>query len=189
MYCSSCGTLNHENNYRCTECGHVLNAAAAPPQSYAQPQPPPPYGQPPPPPYGQQQPPPYGQQPYGQPQPTPPYGQQQPYAQSQPPPAYGHPPPYAPPHQPPAVWGPGAQPPPGSPNYALMQKSRGVAAVLQILLPCGIGRLYLGYTGVGIAQLLLTLFCGVGAIWAFVDGIIMLTGSPATDANGIPLKS
>ena len=51
----------------------------------------------------------------------------------------------------------------------------------------------LGYTGKGIAQLLITLLtCGFGAfissVWGLIEGILILTGSITTDANGVPLK-
>ena len=37
--------------------------------------------------------------------------------------------------------------------------------------PLGIGRLYMGGTNIGIAQLLVTLVtCGIGALWPFIDG-------------------
>ena len=67
-------------------------------------------------------------------------------------------------------------------------RSKVVAGVLQLLLPCGVGRLYSGHTGIGVAQLLLTLFFGLGAIWAFIDGIVILAGRP-TDRHGRPLRS
>jgi len=34
--------------------------------------------------------------------------------------------------------------------------------------------------------LLLTVFFGIGVIWAFIDGIVILAGRP-TDGNGRPL--
>lgn len=68
-------------------------------------------------------------------------------------------------------------------------KSKLAAGLLQIFLGgFGVGRFYLGYTGIGIAQLLVSVFtCGIGAIWPFIDGILILTGSVATDADGNPL--
>ena len=68
-------------------------------------------------------------------------------------------------------------------------KSKLAAGLLQIFLGCfGVGRFYLGYTGIGVAQLLVSLFtCGIGAIWPFIDGILILTGSVTTDAEGNPL--
>ena len=70
------------------------------------------------------------------------------------------------------------------------QKSKMVAGLLQIFIGgLGIGRFYLGYTGIGIAQIAVTVCtCGVGAIWTLIDGIMILTGSVKTDANGVPLK-
>jgi hypothetical protein len=65
-------------------------------------------------------------------------------------------------------------------------KSKVVAGVLQLFLPFGVGRLYAGHTAIGIAQLLLTVFFGIGIIWAFVDGIVILAGRP-TDPYGRPL--
>lgn len=69
-------------------------------------------------------------------------------------------------------------------------KSRLAAGLLQIFLGgLGIGRFYLGYTGLGVAQLLVSIFtCGVGSIWGFVDGILILCGQLDTDANGVPLR-
>lgn len=68
-------------------------------------------------------------------------------------------------------------------------KSKLVVGLLQLLLPLGIGRMYAGYTGIGVAQLVVTLVtCGVGALWPFIDGIIILT-SDSKDAEGRILKS
>ncbi len=68
-------------------------------------------------------------------------------------------------------------------------KSKLAAGLLQIFLGCfGVGRFYLGYSGIGVAQLLVSLFtCGIGSIWGFIDGILILTGSVKVDANGNPL--
>ncbi|NPC98367.1 NINE protein [Nocardioides sp. zg-DK7169] len=119
-----------------------------------------------------------GQQPYGQ---QPPYGQdpygQQPYGQQ---PGYGFTP-YAAPGAP-----YGVHPTTGIP-YS--DKSKLVAGLLQLLLPLGIGRLYAGHTGVGIAQLVVTILtCGVGAIWPFIDGIVILA-TDSKDGNGYMLRS
>ena len=68
-------------------------------------------------------------------------------------------------------------------------KSKIVAGLLQVLLPLGIGRMYMGHTGMGVAQLLVTIVtCGVGAIWPFVDGIIILVND-SKDAQGRMLQS
>lgn len=70
------------------------------------------------------------------------------------------------------------------------QKSKLVAGLLQIFLGSfGVGRFYLGYTGMAVAQILVTwLTCGLGAIWPLIDGIMIITGSVKTDAKGVPLK-
>jgi TM2 domain-containing membrane protein YozV len=72
-------------------------------------------------------------------------------------------------------------------GFPYSDRSKVVAGLLQLFLPIGIGRLYAGHTGIGIAQLLLTLFFGIGVIWAFIDGIVILAGRP-TDAKGRPLR-
>ena len=61
-------------------------------------------------------------------------------------------------------------------------KSRVLAGVLQLILP-GVGRMYLGYAAYGVLQLLFAL-CGVGAIWSFIDGIIILAGGVKLDGYG-----
>ncbi|KAA1417842.1 TM2 domain-containing protein [Nocardioides humilatus] len=67
-------------------------------------------------------------------------------------------------------------------------KTKLVAGLLQILLPFGIGRFYMGQTGLGVAQLLVAIFtCGVGTLWSLIDGIIILTGNPR-DSLGRPMK-
>ena len=69
-------------------------------------------------------------------------------------------------------------------------KSRIAAGLLQIFLGYfGVGRFYLGYTGIAVAQLLVSVFtCGVGGLWGFIDGILILTGDVKTDASGVPLR-
>lgn len=137
---------------------------------------PPPYGSPTPPPPGQTPPPP----PYGEPAP-PPYGQ--PYAQPSgypPPPTAGVP--YG--ASPAAPYG--VHPVTGIP-YS--DKSKLVAGLLQILIPLGIGRFYIGDTKTGVWQLVVTILtCGIGGLWPFIDGIIILATDSA-DAQGRPLRS
>ena len=73
------------------------------------------------------------------------------------------------------------------------QKSKLAAGLLGIFLGgLGIHNFYLGYSGKGVAQLLITLLtCGFGAIvssiWGLIEGIQILTGSIDRDANGYPL--
>ncbi|WP_432794094.1 NINE protein [Rhodococcus ruber] len=83
-------------------------------------------------------------------------------------------------------------------------KSKTTAGLLQLLLPfvgiCGVGRLYLGSTAVGLIQLLGLWIGGLLAIvligfvimpviwvWSVIDGIMMLTGS-VRDSDGRPLR-
>ena len=67
-------------------------------------------------------------------------------------------------------------------------KSKLIAGLLQILVPIGIGRFYIGDISTGIWQLVVTILtCGIGAIWPFVDGILMLVGN-VTDPQGRPLR-
>jgi TM2 domain-containing membrane protein YozV len=61
-----------------------------------------------------------------------------------------------------------------------------IAALLQLFLPFGTGRFYTGHTGIAIAQLLLVVV-GVGVVWSFIDGIVLLAGAP-TDPQGRPLR-
>ena len=81
-------------------------------------------------------------------------------------------------------------------------KSKMAAGLLGIFLgQFGVHNFYLGYTGKAVAQLLLTIFgyilaifiigifmVAAAGIWGLVEGIMILSGSINTDANGIPLK-
>ncbi|MBV8964559.1 MAG: TM2 domain-containing protein [Mycobacteriaceae bacterium] len=109
-----------------------------------------------------------------------------------PPPYQGQPAPYPPPGGPPAGY-PGAQPgalwgvdPYGRP---LSDKSKLTAGLLQIFLGgFGVGRFYLGYTNIGVLQLVVTIVtCGIGSIWGLIDGIMILIGN-VPDPEGRPLR-
>ncbi len=69
-------------------------------------------------------------------------------------------------------------------------KSKLAAGILGIILGAlGIHNFYLGYTGKGIAQLLITvlscgILSGISAIWGLIEGIQILTGSISVDAEG-----
>jgi hypothetical protein len=65
-------------------------------------------------------------------------------------------------------------------------RSKVIAGLLQLFFPLGVGRLYAGNMQIGVAQLLLS-FIGIGVIWAFIDGIVILAGRP-TDSRGRPLR-
>lgn len=142
--------------------------------------------------YGQ----PYGQQPYPDPQqfaaPGPQFGQPgdqfgqpgqqfaqpgQPYGQ---PAQFGAPGPYGP-------YGADPEAPYGRDPFGvpLSDKSKLTAGLLQLLAGgFGIGRFYLGYTTIGVLQLVT---CGGCGIWALIDGILILTGK-VPDLQGRPLR-
>ena len=139
---------------------------------------------------------------------TPPYG-----------PPYGPPPNYPPPNYPPFNYPPPGgfppplnYPPPGHyPDPAapygrhpftgepLSDKSKLVGGLLQLLGllgVLGIGRIYLGYTGLGIAQLvgglaIGILTCGIGfivpVIWGIIDAVLILSDK-VRDPYGRPLR-
>lgn len=94
-----------------------------------------------------------------------------------------------------------AGPQPFQPTYGYAQnypavyeepKQKVIAGVLGIVFgSLGVHRFYLGYNGMGIAMLLITILtCGWGgiitSIWGLIEGIMCLTGS-MTDAQGRPL--
>ena len=120
----------------------------------------------------------------------------------QPPQQPGYPPPYPPPQgqYPPQA---GPYPPvyvdPAAPfgrhpltGETLSDKSKIVAGLLQLLGLfglVGIGRIYLGYTGLGVAQLIVGIVtCFIGAvIWGIIDAILILTDK-VRDPEGRPLR-
>ncbi len=70
-------------------------------------------------------------------------------------------------------------------------KSKTTAGLLGIFLGgFGVHRFYLGYTTIGIIQIVVTIFtCGLGAWWGLIEGILILCNKTiTTDANGIPLQ-
>jgi TM2 domain-containing membrane protein YozV len=122
---------------------------------------------------------------------TPPPPPQQPQYQPQYPPPPGQYPPqpgaYPQYSDPPAPYG--RHPMTGQP-YS--EKSKVVAGLLQLIGLfglVGIGRIYLGYTGLGIAQLVVGLVtCGIGAvIWGIIDAVLIFTDK-VRDTQGLPLR-
>lgn len=116
--------------------------------------------------------------------PPPPPGQYPPPAGQYPPPAGPYPPAY---HDPSAPYG--RHPMTGEP---LSDKSKIVAGLLQLVGLfgfVGFGRIYLGQTGLGIAQLLVGLVtCFIGAfIWGIIDAILIFTDK-VRDPEGRPLR-
>ncbi|MFE3188376.1 TM2 domain-containing protein [Nocardia sp. NPDC059240] len=116
-------------------------------------------------------------------------GMIQPGGQQPQPPQYGAPqygpPATVPPHgaDPAAPYGRDLQGQPYS------DKTKLVAGLLGILLGSfGVGRFYLGYTRIGVAQIAVTwLTCGIGGLWPLIDGVMMLTGK-VPDTQGRPLR-
>lgn len=147
----------------------MSNLPPPPPPGGTPPPPPPPGGDPLPPP-GAAVPPPPGYAPGPTPPPAGAYG-----APGFAPPAYG-------------AGAYGAVVPGVPPGY--VQKEKMVAGLLGILLGyLGVHSFYLGNTGKGVLQIVVTFVtCGLGGIWGLIEGIMILTGSINTDANGVPLK-
>lgn len=81
-----------------------------------------------------------------------------------------------------------------TPNYSYVAtgecKSKLAAGLLGIFLGgFGIHRFYLGYVGIGIVQIIVTLITfGFGALWGFIEGILILAGGMDKDAQGRPLR-
>jgi TM2 domain-containing membrane protein YozV len=123
--------------------------------------------------------------------PQPPYGSDNPLQ----PPQEPYPPPPGPYAGQPPQYQPYPGPQPGAAygvdayGRPLSDKSKLTAGLLQILLGSfGVGRFYLGYTGIGIAQIAVTwLTCGLGGIWPLIDGIMIITGK-VPDAEGRTLR-
>lgn len=144
-------------------------------------------------------------------EPQPPYGMDKPYGSE-----YSQPPqnPQYPPNQygsvpPPGAYpnpggypAPGAYPGPGNPypqpgapygvdpyGQPLSDKSKITAGLLGLFLGAfGVHRFYLGYTNIAIAQIAVTwLTCGIGAIWPFIDSIMILMGN-VPDSDGRKLR-
>jgi TM2 domain-containing membrane protein YozV len=69
-------------------------------------------------------------------------------------------------------------------------KSKIAAGLFGILLGAfGVHRFYLGYTAIGIVQIVVTIVTfGIGALWGFIEGILILTGTFNKDAKGNPLR-
>ena len=68
------------------------------------------------------------------------------------------------------------------------RKSKLVAGLLGIFLGgWGVHNFYLGFTGKGIAQILLNFCFGIGTIWGFIEGVLILCDRITVDADGTPL--
>ncbi|MFJ4622523.1 TM2 domain-containing protein [Streptomyces sp. NPDC088812] len=126
--------------------------------------------------------------PYGYPQDAQQQAYQQGYQQAgYPPPGYQQPG-YQQPGYPPPGYGADPNAPYGYDPYGrpYSDKSKIVAGILQLFLGSfGVGRFYIGHVGLGLAQLFT---CGGLGFWALIDGIILLTSSDKTDAQGRVLR-
>jgi len=69
-------------------------------------------------------------------------------------------------------------------------KSKKIAGILALLLGfAGVHRIYLGYYKLAVAQMAVTAATvGFGALWGFVDAVLIFTGNINKDAKGRPLK-
>ncbi|WAR45084.1 TM2 domain-containing protein [Methylomonas rapida] len=69
-------------------------------------------------------------------------------------------------------------------------KSRIVAALLGVVLGAiGLHRMYLGFWGLGITQIIVTFITGgFGVVWGFIEGVLIFTGHINKDAKGRFLK-
>jgi hypothetical protein len=99
---------------------------------------------------------------------------------------------YTPPGAPAGAYGVSSQAPYGlDPRTGIpySDKQKLVAGLLQILLPFGIGRYYIGDTKIGVWQTVATvLTCGLAHIWTLIDGILMLVHDDTKDARGYILR-
>ena len=69
-------------------------------------------------------------------------------------------------------------------------KDKTTAGILGILLGgLGIHRMYLGFVGIGILKLVLTIFTlGIAGLWGFIEGILILVQDDWTDSEGRLLR-
>ena len=83
-----------------------------------------------------------------------------------------------------------AQPGTQSTGFTYSEKSRVLAGILGIVLGAiGVHRFYLGNIGIGILQIIVTMITfGIGSLWGFIEGIIIISGGKWRDGEGLPLK-
>ena len=71
-------------------------------------------------------------------------------------------------------------------QMAISDKDKIVAGILGIVVGgLGIHRMYMGYIGLGILQLILTIITfGIAGLWGFIEGILILVQDNWTDSQG-----
>jgi TM2 domain-containing membrane protein YozV len=83
-------------------------------------------------------------------------------------------------------------PTPYAPSDGIVYSSRNrwLAGALGVLLgEFGVHRFYLGYVGIGVIQIVVTLAtCGIGGLWGFIEGILCFCGA-MRDVDGRMLRS
>jgi TM2 domain-containing membrane protein YozV len=74
----------------------------------------------------------------------------------------------------------------GAGEEEVSDKKKLIAGLLGLLLGAwGVHRFYLGYTHLGIIQIVVTVFtCGMGGLWGVVEGILIFVGKIDRDAQG-----
>ena len=72
----------------------------------------------------------------------------------------------------------------------ISNKDKTTAGILGILLGwLGIHRMYMGFVGIGLLQIVVTIFTfGLGGWWGFIEGILILVNDDWTDSEGRLLK-
>ena len=74
-------------------------------------------------------------------------------------------------------------------NAEFSDKSRSTAGYLGIFLgSIGVHRIYLGYYGMGLLQIAVTVFTLVGGLWGMYEGMTILRGSEWRDSQGRLLR-
>ena len=75
-------------------------------------------------------------------------------------------------------------------QISISDKDKTIAGILGILVGgLGIHRMYMGYIGIGLLQLVLTILTlGLAGLWGFIEGVLILVQDNWTDSQGRLLK-
>ncbi|HUN79996.1 MAG TPA: protein kinase [Phycisphaerae bacterium] len=97
--------------------------------------------------------------------------------------------PTPPPGQRPDLWDQVWRPEkPAQSAFTFPQRNRLTTGLLGLFLgPFGVHRFYTGYNAIGVFQILVTCFTGVGALWGIIEGIQILSNGNFKDSLGRPL--